>query len=538
MKAFFSLLGVYFKSLLLTSLNLSRGGNKKKAATGVAAMVLLGFIMVLLSATYSFMMGALFAPVGGLDIMLMVMLLMAVAFPLFFTIFAAQSMVFSTKDLDLVLALPVSSFAVMLARVFALYLEVLLMVEFLLLPAGIAYLVFGGAGGIGFLLLLLLLGAFLALLPTLLSLVLGCIISLIVARLPLKNLFITLFSIALTGLILVGSFSINSGLEAVAADIDGVRGMFLTSMPFLGWAVQAVTGPNLLYFLLIALACAIPFFGITWLFSLFYKKTLTALSSHTAKRNYKLRGVKASSSFAALFKKEASKFFRTPGFVLNCGISALIIIGASIFAAFNKHRIGDFLASLLEIDSSASLLGWVPIILLGFIMFFLTTLYTAAISISLEGKTLWILKEAPLSTGRIFAAKAGFNFLLAGFTVLVSIPLLGYAFSMPLADVLGILLLGLLFSLLISLTGLFANLLLPRLDAENETIIIKQSASVLVSMVLNLVPMGLTILLYVFTRQLGFLVFCGICALLFIALNALMLTLLNTKGRRLFAALS
>lgn len=536
MKAFWALLKVYFKSLLLTSLNLGRG-NKKKAASGVAAMVLLGVIFLILSATYSFMMAAMFGPLGGLDIMLMFMVMMAVGFPLVFTIFAAQSMVFATKDVDLVMALPVSTFSIMLARVSALYLEVLLMVEFLLLPAGICYLVFGGGGGIGFLLLLLLLGAFLAFLPTLLSLIVGALVSFLVARLPFKNFFIALFSMILAALIMVGSMSLTSGMQAVAADIEGVRAMIISSIPPLGWVVQAVTGPNLLLFLLIAAACALPFLAVTWVFSLFFKWVLTALASHTSKNNYKLRSVSASGSFAALFKKEASKFLRTPGFLLNSGIGVILIIGASVFAAFNRNRIFLLFAQMLEVDPSASLQSLLPIILMGSMFFFLTTIYTAAVSISLEGRTLWILKEAPLSTGRIFAAKAGLNFVLAGGTALIATPLLGYAFGFTFADTIACTLLGLLFSLLVSTTGLFSNLLVPRMDAENEMVIIKQSMSFFIAMLLELVYLGLLIGLYFLTQSFGFLAFAGFAALLLILLNAIMLLLLNTKGRRLFAAL-
>ena len=45
MRAFFSLLGVFFKNLVLTTANFSRSGKKKaKAVTGVGALVFLGLV--------------------------------------------------------------------------------------------------------------------------------------------------------------------------------------------------------------------------------------------------------------------------------------------------------------------------------------------------------------------------------------------------------------------------------------------------------------------------------------------------------------
>ncbi|MFV0412581.1 MAG: hypothetical protein ACK5L3_04815 [Oscillospiraceae bacterium] len=536
MKPFLALLGLSFKSLLLTSANIGRR-NKKKAASGIGALLLISFLMVYISGVYSFMLAALLAPVQGLDIMLMVMLMMAVSFPLVFTLFASQGVLFSTKDMDLVLSLPLSPFSVMMARILALYLEILLMVELMLLPAGIAYTVFSGPYGLVALLLLLVLGVFLAFVPTLLCLVFGTLISLLVSRLRFKNLFTVLFSFVLFLGIMVFSFGFSGNVQAIAVNPAGIRALLAGAFPPLGWAAQAVTQPNILLLVLLALLCIVPFVAVGWVFSLFYKNILTALASHAMRRNYKLKSVRGGSSTGALFKKEARRFFGTPAYVLNHGFAIVLIVGASVFAVFQKNTIQGFFSMIPANQGGDLLRAYLAPVLLAAMAFLVGTICISSVSISLEGKTLWILKEAPLGTGRIFAAKAGFNLLLSGGTILVSLPLLGVAFALPPLEVAASLLVLLLLSSFTSLSGVFINLLFPRMDAENETIVIKQSGSVLFAFLLSAVTLALLAGLFFLTLHLGFLWFCALACLLLGALNAGTIALLNTRGRRIFSDL-
>ncbi len=537
MKPFLALVSLNFKSLMLTSFNFGRG--KKKAASGVGAFVLFSFLMLLISGTYSFSLGAALGPLGALDSMLIILLLIGLSMSVLFTLFAGQGTIYGTKDIDVVLSMPVSAFAVMLARMLALYLEVLVTVELFCLPAGIAYCVFGGHGGVVFWLVLLLGGALLSLLPTLLALVFGALISLLVSRMRHKNLFTTLFSLVFVVGIIVASTVLPSTAEVAVDNIAGLQAMLAGVFPPITWAVQAATGPSLLALLLLVAVCVVPFLLFTWLFSLFYKTLLTHLASFHLKNNYTLRGVTATSPFRALLKKEAGRFFGTPAYVLNCGVSIIMIVGVSVFAVFSKSAIHDFLAQMQAVGSG-DLTPFIPPILVGTIALLQSLIYTAAVSISLEGKTLWILKEAPVSTRSIFAAKAGFNFLLSGLTVLVSAPLLSIAFALPAVDAVFITLLGVLYAAFSSMLNLYVNLLFPRLDAENDTIIIKQSASAQLGMLFGfvgtLVLVGIYFLLH-FLFGASFPVFAAVAALLLALLCAGVAALLNTKGRRMFDAL-
>ena len=117
------------------------------------------------------------AAAGCLELLLLLMPTLAVMAGLMFTAFAAQGVVFGGKDADLLLSMPVGAFTVLLAKLMALYAENLVFCGFLVLPAGAAWLWFGGGGGVMFLARLAVGTLFLTLLPTVLSLAAGFLLS-------------------------------------------------------------------------------------------------------------------------------------------------------------------------------------------------------------------------------------------------------------------------------------------------------------------------------------------------------------------------
>ncbi len=540
MRAFFALLGVFFKNLVLTTANFSRSGKKKaKAVTGVGALVFLGVLMLYISGTYSFMLAAQFAPLGGLDIMLALMLALSLVFPTIMTLYASQGTVFSTKDVDLVFSLPVSAFSVMLARVFALYLEALFMLELMLVPAGVAWAAFGGAGGVGMVFELLVFGLFLALVPTTVSMVFGFLVSAVVSRMRFKNLFNILFSLLLVVGIMAVSFLMPRQMAMAEANIDGFRAMVASALPPVAFVAGALANYDVMRLLLAAVVCAAPFFLLAWLFSRVYKKILTGLQSHHLRQDYKLRGVRATGSFGALFNKEARRFFGTPAYVLNMGIMGMMMIVLGVAALVFRGAVNDVLAELFAGAGAEQIRGMVPVVALAVLAFALDVTCPACVSVSLEGKSLWILKAAPVSTRKIFMAKVLFSFLVSASATAAPGVMLGAALGMAPADVACITLVLLALAAFVSLSGLWVNLLFPRLDADNETLVIKQSASVILSMLWCLA--GLVVAAAAFVPVLvlggGFAVAAlaafAVLALLAVGMGALLLT----RGQKLFAAL-
>ena len=170
MKKFLVLTRVQLRALLST---LRIGGSRKWAASGWGALALAAGLCLYLSGSYSFALGGQLAALGALDLLLLMMPAAAVAAGVLFTALAAQAVVFSGRDSDLLLALPVPALTVLLSKTAALYVENLVFCLFFVLPAGAARWWFGGGGGAAFALRMVLGTVFLALVPTVLALGIG-----------------------------------------------------------------------------------------------------------------------------------------------------------------------------------------------------------------------------------------------------------------------------------------------------------------------------------------------------------------------------
>ena len=438
------------------------------------------------------------------------MALLACVMSLMFTLFAASGLVFGGKDSDIVLALPVPAFTVMLSKILALYLENLVFCGLWMLPTGAAYLVYAGLGAgqaAGFCVRLLAAALFLPLLPSVLALLGGWVIAYFSGRMKHKSLVGTVLSIVLTGAVLVGSLQINALAAALLQNIEGVRRTLHTWLLPLGLLLDGFVGSwgALLGFLLISLA---PFLALVWGMSTQYKRILSSLASHVTRSDYRLREVKAGGRFAALFKKECGRYL-----LFVRGQAALLVAQMG-----GAQAVAPMLAAVVCLMQA--------------------TVNPACVSISLEGRTLWILKEAPVPPRELFGAKALVNVLVSDVPATLSVLLLWFGLGLSAPDALALLALCVCMGLFIPVAGLAVNLWLPRLDCENDTIVVKQSASSMIGIFGGMLVVGLGALLWaVGGKLLGFVWFSLAAAAVLLAGAALGWHWLCGSGARILQKL-
>ena len=149
--------------------------------------------------------------------------------------------------------------------------------------------------------------------------------------------------------------------------------------------------------------------------------------------------------------------------------------------------------------------------------------------ISLEGKSFGILKSFPLKPIKIVMYK-----VLAALIVMVPCILIGdiiifVRFRFNVISILLILIASFLLPLVSELIGIIVNLKYPKIDASNDTEVVKQSMSSLISVIAGMALIALTItLLYTFINKgvdsniiiLMFLTFYSlVCLILFLVLK-------------------
>ena len=181
------------------------------------------------------------------------------------------------------------------------------------------------------------------------------------------------------------------------------------------------------------------------------------------------------------------------------------------------------------------------VIMLGCVI--LSTIAISASSISFEGKNIWILKSNPISYKKVFASKIFTNFIICFVCVIISSLFFGPSFilehgAIGIAYILGYVIITGLFSFIISCSGLFVNLIFPKLEWQSETEIIKQSIAAGVALLANMILAILCILPIVITILLttGYLslICIPISILLEVIIIIVLVVLLNTIGKKLY----
>ncbi|WOP18095.1 hypothetical protein [Raineyella sp. LH-20] len=229
----------------------------------------------------------------------------------------------------------------------------------------------------------------------------------------------------------------------------------------------------------------VPPAAVAWLVSVAYVPLLagrrdTAPTAHGRGRA-DLAGLVVRSPFAALLRRETHRFFTSTVYLVNSGFGVvLLLVGAGWLVVT-----GGFPA---EVGSMAQVMG-VPLAVLGAAVLVVPVVLTCttAPSISLEGDRLWILRGAPIAPQLVLAAKGALNVLVVLPALLLAGVVLAVVTGAGLLDGALLLLVGALATVLVAEAGLVTNLRWPVLDAPSDAVVVKQSVSVLVAMVIGCV---------------------------------------------------
>lgn len=515
-----TLIKLNFKALLSA---VKLGNNKKSRMGGLGAIIFLAALSLYISGVYSFMFGDMFSKAGLLDFLIPIIALIGFLMTIIMTISAASGFVFSNRDTDLMLALPVSAFSVMLSKILALYLECFVFCALFMLPSGIAYIHYGGAWGVAFIIRLLLGAIFLPILATLFCVILAWLLSWVTAHSKHKSLVGTIITFVFLAAIMYLSFQSNRLSEILLSNNEQFSAALSSWLLPFGLLQRGILS-SWLSIAEFCLICLVPFLLVVWLFSTRYKKILSGLASNDVRSDYKLVSVKTSSAFSALFKKEIHRFFGSTIYLTNTSFGVILLIGGTVYGCVARNKAFPLLS---QIGGIAVVL---PIALVA-IGFMLSMSNTACVSISLEGKALWILKEAPVPAKTIFKSKAALNLLITWPAVLICMALLSIFYGIPAESALAMVLVLMIFSVETALFGLLINLHFPKMDSNNDTVVVKQSASAMIGYFGGLLPLAAGVGLHLLVGDLlSFPVFCLTCAALLAAVSAFMWYRLKTWG--------
>ena len=504
--------------------------SKGKRLSVAGAVLLMAFLAVIFLSFFGFTFYALALALPGMGLGWFYFALAAImAFALGFigSVFTAQQQLFAARDNELLLAMPIRPRDILGARMAVLLLLDYALTLIVLLPAGAVWLmvVGGTAGGVfGFVLSALLLPLIIMCFTCLFA----WLLALISSRMRNKTVVTLVLYLAFLAAYFYFYMNLQQLLTELIANSERIAGALVAVYPLYAFG-QASLG-SWLHIAGFAACCVIPFALVYAILSRGFLAVTTRRPS-VKKLVYRERALKTSGVGAALLRKELGRFAANGMYILNAAMGSVLTVAAAVALIIYRDEAMQLLSVLPEgMGEGAVILA---------LCFLNATDVISAPSISLESKTLWLLKSLPVPAWRILMAKVYLHLVIALPPTLIASACCCIALPFPPAGAAMVVLIPALTCVFGALLGVAVNLRYPKFDYINETAVIKNSMSVTVTLFGSWALLAAAALLYglALHRVMGMTAYLYICAALLAALCAALYVSLRRSGARRFAEL-
>ncbi len=407
-------------------------------------------------------------------------------------IYKSSNLLFNCKDDNLLLSLPIKKSTVLFVRIFKLYIFELLYNSLFILPAMIVYIRYVNVGATYYLVSLVAL-LLLPIIPIIISCIFGGIISAFSSKFKFKNLA----QIFVTTVILIGvlylSFNIESMIANIAESATTINDVITKLYYPAGAYIKLVTQFNMQDLLVFFITHVLLFTAMIFILSkIYFKINSNVKVVKTGSKNCSYK-IKTNKPIKALIKKELNKFVSSPVFVTNAGFGLVLYIIGCIGISIKFDEIIPTITSQLPYIDIIQLKSLIAVILFGFIC--LTSFMSSITSsmISLEGKSFNILKSLPVKPFTILLSKVITAVIIMIPFILIGDIIVFIKFNFNILEIIMILIASIVLPLVSETIGILINLKYPKMNAENDTEVVKQSMSSSIAVFFGMILSGLTI---------------------------------------------
>ena len=496
-------------------------------------VMIAGIIIFFLFGLYMYFYGGMFVKAGKSDGVLLLGITFGCLIIAISSISKTNSYLFASKDFDMLMALPIKTKTIFLSKVINLLAVNYVMFMYFYIPSVIAYAIFNTTNFLFWLFAII--GFFIIPLPIIAVFgFISCQIGKIKISQNAKKVLSIILYLCLTIAIVFLAMQTTNGTDDEKVFFENMynslkNGNYLGYLLALGIRGEttnfvAICSGSLIIFLL--------FFYYTSKNYLFVNSNQKSNLNKQKKYEYKDSISRGKSSVKlALLRKEIYGYFNIPIYVVNT------IIGPILSLIFTYFLISQSKAEYLKIGEKYIEMQMIlpPLVIL-LMVFSISLSSTTSSSISLEGKRLWILKTLPVKEKDVFNAKVLVNLLITIPFIIINniIFLLMKDFYLNVFQVVSSFILPILIVLIISKVGLYINILLPKLEYEQPAQVVKQSLSVLVTMLvatlLVLIILGSALITYVLTKNMTitYIATYVVCLLMYIIISLI----LQTSGKK------
>ncbi len=481
-----TLLKVYIRGMIAS---LFRGKRKNGATqkTSARSLLLFGILFAFVFIAFGYALLGFFYAIGTVTVathpwlIYALMGLLVFCLDFFMTIFTAKSQLFEAKDNELLLSLPVKPRDILLARMLTILLTDYLFELMVAVPVMIAWFMLGQFSWLGMIAFVVSL-VFMPLLALSLACLVGWILSLISAHVKHPQIVTTILSLTFLCVYMAFCMGINEYINLIVNNSAVVADAISTYLPMFSCLGYAIAYGDILSLFFFVLWMAIPF-ALTCIILAYTFTHIITTKRGGGKVVYRERRAHHRSQGGALLIREFRRLISSPTYLMNAGLGVLFIpiIGVTT-GLLPSSLINEFIFSLtgrdaIEVFSAFAVIG---------MMFAASLAMFTAPSISLEGQAIYDIKALPIPGSTLLFSKLWMHLLIVCpvslVTSLVCVILLSPSFIMGLF----IFVTPLLFDVMFATVGLCMNIAMPRFDWDSEVAVVKQSASVGFTMLINM----------------------------------------------------
>ena len=396
-------------------------------------------------------------------------------------LYTFNSMLFESADTDQLFAMPLSKLTVLLGKVSGIVVENWIIGLVFWLPIVAVYGYYAHPAPLFYLFALVTL-LILPGVPLFLLALISYLVGLLASGGRWRKILQTVLTLGFMAAIGIGLRSAVAYLLATAK-IDGTASaqdqyfaLLQRLYPPAGYAIHALVGGSWSAMGLAILWNVLPFLAIATLIGASYawiRSRITTVARVTSGH----ATYKTTSAARALYGKELSRLLGSPMYMLNSLIGALLtILFAFLFTIQTGKNAEGMRETLQQLNITLT-----PILLIAF-LFMLSLANTTAASISLEGQNLWIVQSMPVDAATVLRSKLLVQLTIIPAIVLVSCVIALFTVSVGGAGFVMLLVPCLVFIAVSAIVGLIYNLHFHRFDFYNDMQVVKNSASVLLTM--------------------------------------------------------
>ncbi len=451
---------------------------KKKRYIGLsfAWILLLGMMLVYICG-FSYGMGIL----GMAEIIPVYLYTVVSLIILFLSFFKAGSVLFSMKSYEMLVSLPFTKSAIVVARFLEMYLTALSAGILALTPGIVIYGIFEKPS-VSFYVISLLSAIFLPMLPLTISSVIGAVIKAISSKSRHKSIGETVLMVVIVLVVMLGSITSADQLEQMDEEaLRSLAGMLSGQIgriyPPATLFQNAIAGDIKSLIILILIPSGI-FAIFTVILQKYFQSICMSLNASSAKNNYKMEQLSTNSIVIALWKKEWKRYMASSVYVTNTiiGYILAVILAVSMLVVGTK-----------EVEAVFGVSGIVEKVIPFLLAAALTITSTTSCSISMEGKHYWLLQSLPLQPKDIYHAKVLLNLSLGAPFVLAASVISCIAVKASGLGAFWIFVIPLVYLCFSAFLGLAVNLKFPVLNWDSDVRVVKQSVSVFVTMLAGVI---------------------------------------------------